>query len=57
MTIEQYDRALTPAVESLVLTGDPEHDHLVDEVQHPEIEEALQAMACRAGQPLSQVVE
>ena len=57
MTIEQYDRAHTPAVESLVLTGDPEHDHLVDEVQHPEIEEALQAMACRASQPLPAVVE
>lgn len=53
MTEEQYNQAHTPAVESLHHTGDPELDHLVDEVQHPETEEALQAMACRAcGQPL-----
>jgi hypothetical protein len=45
MTDEQYTRAHSPAVESLHPTGDPEQDHLIDEVQHPELVDGFQALA------------
>jgi len=53
MTEQQQADALSDAVKSLPHTGDPERgvlgdpefDHLVDEIQHPETEEALYEMA------------
>lgn len=45
MTDEQYTRAHSPAVESLHHIGDPEWDHLIDEVQHPDLVEGFQALA------------
>ena len=52
MTPQQYADAHSPNVTSLHATGDPEQDHLIEEVKHPDLTEAFQAMACRAcGRP------
>jgi hypothetical protein len=45
MTQEQFDQAHSPAVESLPHTGDPAMDHLIDEIQHPELQDAFHDLA------------
>jgi hypothetical protein len=48
MTKQDYDESRTAAVQALHHCGDPELDHLIDEIQHPEETEALYEMPTRA---------
>jgi hypothetical protein len=54
---DPYIQAHSPAVEALHPSGYPEQDHLVNEVQHPDIEAAYQEIArCyTCGQTLPEV--
>lgn len=47
MTQEQYEECTPEAVRSLHQCGDPEQDHLVVEIQHPDQTEAFYAMAAK----------
>jgi hypothetical protein len=47
VTQQQYDDAHSRAVTELPHTGNPEQDHLIDEIQHPESTEALYEMPSR----------
>jgi hypothetical protein len=47
MTDQQLADSHSPAVTKLPYTGNPEQDHLIDEIQHPESTEALYAMPGR----------
>lgn len=47
MTKEQFTESRTAAVAGLRYSGDPEQDHLIDAIQHPESEEALYEMPSR----------
>jgi hypothetical protein len=49
MTGQQYAEARTPAVLSLPPCGDAEQDHLIDEIQHPDLYDAIHALAARCG--------
>lgn len=48
MTEQQQNEAQSDAVRTLPHCGNPDLDHLVDEIQHPETEEALYLMASRS---------
>jgi hypothetical protein len=47
MTKQEFDESRCAAVAGLHYCGDPEQDHLVDEIQFPEQTEALYEMASR----------
>ena len=47
MTQQEFDESRCAAVAGLHYSGDPEQDHLLDEIQHPEQTEALWGLAGR----------
>jgi hypothetical protein len=47
MTKQEYIESRSANVASLHHCGDPELDHLIDEIQHPEETEALYEMPAR----------
>lgn len=47
MTQEQYEQTTCSAVKGLPHTGEPEFDHLVDEIQREDTTTALYEMAAR----------
>lgn len=51
MTQEQYEECTPEAVRGLHHGASREQNHLVDEIQHPETEEALELMALRFAPP------
>jgi hypothetical protein len=50
MTQEDYERTACAAVKSLPHTGNPEFDHLVDEIQREDTTTALYEMPARTAQ-------
>ncbi|GJF31259.1 hypothetical protein [Kitasatospora sp. NBC_01539] len=51
MIDQEFTDAASEAVTTLRHCGDPEQDHLLDEIQHPETTFALYALAARPDQP------
>ncbi|MEZ0094036.1 hypothetical protein [Streptacidiphilus sp. EB129] len=49
MNAQQYADAHSPAVQGIPTSGDPEQDHLIDEIQHPDLYDALHDLAERCG--------
>ncbi|GAA0696945.1 hypothetical protein GCM10010193_59710 [Kitasatospora atroaurantiaca] len=51
MTEHQDTESGADAVTSLHHCGNPDIDHLIDEIQHPETEQALYEMPARPARP------
>ncbi|GAA5022317.1 hypothetical protein [Kitasatospora paranensis] len=54
MTGQDSMDATSEAVATLRHSGDPEQDHLVDEIQHPETTNALYELAARLVSPVGE---
>lgn len=48
---QESTEAASEAVSTLRHCGDPEQDHLLDEIQHPETTSALYELAARGNRP------
>lgn len=51
MTQQEHDESRSANVQSLRYCGDPEIDHLIDEIKNPAQTEALYEMPARPAQP------